>query len=178
MLLTVIVFLAVLSVLVLVHEFGHLVMGKLAGVGVLEFALGLPFTKPLFSKKLKSGMKLSFYPLLFGGFVKLLGEETDKRSKDSFSQKTVWQRMAVVLAGVTMNFLLAVVLFYGFLIASNFKVLVPRLADYHFTSPAKDFVAITYVQKNSPAEAAGVAAAMRTSSIWAAATCMPLAYIA
>ncbi|MCL4390100.1 MAG: M50 family metallopeptidase [Patescibacteria group bacterium] len=156
MILTVIIFLLVLSVLVLVHEFGHFVVGRLAGIGVLEFALGLPFTKPLWSKTLKGGMKVSLYPVLFGGFVRLLGEESDEKSKNSFSQKNVWARIAVVVAGVTMNLVLAVALFYAFLISSGFKVLVPRLADYNFASPSHQYVVITYVQPNSPAQTAKI----------------------
>lgn len=160
MLLTGIVFLAVLSLLVLVHEFGHFVMGKLAGVGVLEFALGLPFTKPLWSRRLSGGMRLSLYPILFGGFVKLLGEEgqeEDGTAKGRYFYKIgVWQRIAVVVAGVAMNFLLAVAAFYLFLGFSNFRVLVPRLVDYNFLSRAKAVVVITLVGDATPAKAAGL----------------------
>ena len=156
MILTIVVFLAVLSLLVLVHEFGHFIVARKAGIGVLEFALGLPFTKPLWSRKLKSGLKISLYPILFGGFVKLLGEESDENLKNSFSRQGVWSRIAVVVAGVTMNFILAIVLFYGFLVLSNFKVLVPRLADYHFLSPNENRVVVTAVQDGSPAKITGL----------------------
>lgn len=159
MVLTVVVFLIILSILVLVHEFGHFLIGRLAGIGVLEFALGLPFTKPIFSKKLKSGMRLSLYPLLFGGFVKLLGEEGSADKKDGvrgkyFYQANVWARIAVVVAGVAMNFLLAVIAFYVFLSLSNFQVIIPKLADYHFLSPNTTRVIVTYTQPNSPADSA------------------------
>jgi membrane-associated protease RseP (regulator of RpoE activity) len=77
-LLTLVVFLVVLSILVIVHEFGHFIVAKKSGIGVWEFALGLPFTKPVWSKQLASGMKLSLYPILFGGFVRLLGEDKDE----------------------------------------------------------------------------------------------------
>ncbi len=156
MILTVVVFLIILSILVIVHEFGHFIVGKINGIKIEEFALGLPFTKPILSKKLSDGMKLSLYPLLFGGFVKLQGEEKNINSKTSFSQKNVWQRIAVVLAGVSMNVVLAIVAFYLFLGLSGFKVLLPRLADYQFKSPNKTFVVVTYVQKNSPAEQVGL----------------------
>lgn len=177
---TIIVFLLVLSILVLVHELGHFLVGRFFGVGVLEFALGLPFTRPIFSRKLSSGMKISLYPLLFGGFVRLLGEEGEE-SKQSlrsspeaaglksvtqspsnpikgkyFYNASVWQRIGVVVAGVVMNFLLAVTLFYGFLALSGFKVLIPRLADYRFLSPSVDRVVVTLVQEGSPAESAGL----------------------
>ncbi len=163
-LLKAVVFLGGLSVLVLIHELGHLVVGRMEGIGALEFALGLPFTKPLWTKKLSSGMHISVYPLLFGGFVKLLGEEQqesgvqaeEKVAGKYFYQANVWQRVAVVVAGVVMNFILAVALFYIFLAASGFSVLVPRLAVYQFISPAKDTVVITYVQAGSPAAKAGM----------------------
>lgn len=160
MILTTLVFLVVLSILVIVHEFGHFIVGSLAGIGVLEFALGLPFTKPLWSKKLSSGMKISLYPLLFGGFVRLLGEEGPTSAKVTvgkhFYSANVWTRIAVVLAGVVMNFVLAVALFYWFLAMSNFKVLIPKLADYHFLSPTESKVVVTFVQENSPAAMAGI----------------------
>ncbi|MBI4099691.1 site-2 protease family protein [Candidatus Microgenomates bacterium] len=161
MILTAVVFLLILSVLVLVHEFGHFIVGRLAGVGVLEFALGLPFTRPLVSWRLKSGMKLSIYPLLFGGFVKLLGEEGPDSKEPGvvgkhFYSVGVWPRIAVVVAGVTMNFLLAVAAFYVFLAASNFKVLIPKLADYHFVSPSENLVVVTGVVADSPAKKAGL----------------------
>lgn len=156
MILTIVVFLIILSILVIVHEFGHFVVGKINGIKIEEFALGLPFTKPIFSKKMPDGMKISLYPVLFGGFVKLLGEESDEKSKNAFGQKNVWQRIAVVVAGVTMNLILAIVAFYVFLYLANFRVLIPRLADYNFRSPNQTLVAITYVQKDSPADKAGL----------------------
>jgi regulator of sigma E protease len=62
----------------------------------------------------------------------------------------------VVVAGVTMNFLLAVIAFYLFLSLVGFKVLIPRLADYQFKSPNATYVAVTYVQKDSPADKVGL----------------------
>ncbi|MEK7565967.1 MAG: M50 family metallopeptidase, partial [Patescibacteria group bacterium] len=57
-------------------------------------------------------------------------------------------------AGVAMNLLLAIFIFYVFLFLSNFKVLVPKLADYKFISPTKTTIIISYVQDPSPASAA------------------------
>src|SRR3989344_8113923 len=130
--LTLVVFFVVLSVLVLVHEFGHFIVGRWAGIGVLEFALGLPFTKPLWTKKLKAGMHISLYPVLFGGFVKLLGEESPSAPGGAmegqgvvkgkmFFDAPVWHRIVVVVAGVFMNLVLAIAAFYLFLGFSGFK---------------------------------------------------------
>lgn len=167
MVLTLAVFIIVLSVLVLVHEFGHFVVGRLAGIGILEFALGLPFTKPVWSRKLKSGMHISLYPVLFGGFVKLLGEEGPQEGVSGdqqgpgvkgkqFFKANVWARIMVVVAGVIMNLVLAIVAFYVFLGFSNFKVLVPRIVEYDFLSPSQEVVVITQVVPDSPARRAGI----------------------
>lgn len=162
--LTIVVFLIVLSALVLIHEFGHFIVARRAGIGVLEFALGLPFTKPLWSKKLKGGMRLSFYPILFGGFVKLKGEEQQvsgisegsEVSGKMFYDAPVWTRIAVVVAGVVMNLILAIVVFYLFLGISNFRSLIPKLADYDFMSPTKVAVVVVGVEENSPAKQQGL----------------------
>lgn len=156
MVLTIIVFLVILSILVLVHEFGHFLVGRINGIKVEEFALGLPFTRSLFSVKTRSGMQLSLYPVLFGGFVRLFGEEKEEKGKQSFSQKSVWQRIAVVAAGVAMNFLLAVGAFYLFLSLTSFRVLVARISEYRFVSPHETAVVITGVAENSPAKSAGI----------------------
>lgn len=161
---TIVVFLLVLSALVLIHEFGHFIVARRAGIGVLEFALGLPFTKPLWSRKLKGGMRLSFYPILFGGFVKLKGEEQQisgisegsEVSGKMFYDAPVWTRIAVVVAGVVMNLILAIVVFYIFLGISNFRSLIPKLADYDFMSPTKVAVVVVGVEENSPAKQQGL----------------------
>ncbi len=166
-LVTLIVFLLVLSVLVLVHEFGHFIVARWSGVGVEEFALGLPFTKPIWQKKLKDGLLISLYPVLFGGFVKLLGEDVENekgvKNKEKvkgkyFYQVNVWKRIGVVVAGATMNAILAFVVFYLFLVASNFKTLVPILADYQFISPVEQNrpIIVSFVEKDAPASMAGL----------------------
>ena len=90
------IFLGVLSVLVLVHELGHFLVARFLGIKVEEFAFGLPFTKALFTVKIKE-TSYAVYPLLFGGFVRLHGEEeagVDK--KRSFWDRGRKQRMIVV----------------------------------------------------------------------------------
>src|SRR6266436_3917436 len=74
MLLTIVVFLAILSVLVLVHEAGHFIVAKFFGIKVEEFGFGFPVTRSIFSIK-KGETIYSFYPVLIGGFVKLYGED-------------------------------------------------------------------------------------------------------
>ncbi len=107
----IIVFLLVLSVLVLVHEFGHFFMARKLGVGVEEFGFGLP--PRIIGKKIGETLySLNLFP--FGGFVKLYGEDSENKLKDpkrAFIKKSKKARFAIVVAGVVMNFLLAIVSF-------------------------------------------------------------------
>ena len=108
-----IAFIVIFSLIILIHEFGHFYMAKRAGIKVEEFGLGLP--PRIWGKKFKkNGTLYSINWIPFGGFVRLYGEDTTdpKMIKDtkSFASKPLRKRMAVVVAGVTMNFLLAFVL--------------------------------------------------------------------
>lgn len=107
-LLTIIAFIVIFSILILVHEFGHFIMAKKAGIKVEEFGFGLP---PRLWGKKKGETIYSINWIPFGGFVRMYGEdESDSkslRSSRSFAAKPMRSRVAVVVAGVVMNFLLA-----------------------------------------------------------------------
>lgn len=143
----------------MLHEFGHFIMAKRAGIGVEEFGFGLP--PRLWGKKIK-GTIYSLNWLPFGGFVKLVGEDpTDKRKdqQNSFYTKSWGQRASVVLAGIFMNFLLAVLIFYVILAALGFKISLPLLVEnnFKFADQTKQ-VLIADVSENSAASGAGIAA--------------------
>ncbi len=106
---TVFVFLIVFSILVLVHEFGHFIMAKMAGIKVLEFGFGLP---PRIWGKKKGETLYSINAIPFGGFVRMFGEDEaqlkGKKDKErSFAHQSMRKRTKVLVAGVLMNFLLA-----------------------------------------------------------------------
>ena len=106
--LTVITFLIVLSVLVLVHEFGHFIVAKRAGARVEEFGLGFP---PRLLSYRKGETLYSLNLILFGGFVKIYGEDdAEKREPGSFGALRIGKRAQVLAAGVIMNALLALVI--------------------------------------------------------------------
>lgn len=117
MVITILVFFTILSILVFVHELGHFLAAKKFGIKVEEFGFGLP--PRLFGKK-KGETIYSVNWLPIGGFVKLLGEDAEDELKDqrsrtrkkdqkrAFYARPIWQRTVVLCAGVTMNFLLAV----------------------------------------------------------------------
>ena len=114
MIVTLIIFIAVLSLLVFVHELGHFLVAKWNGVKVEEFGFGFP-PRVFGWKKGETTYTVNWIPL--GGFVKIKGEDGEQsREKDSFGHKTFWQRLGILSAGVLMNLLLAwVLLGVGFL---------------------------------------------------------------
>jgi len=173
-LLTLITFLLILSILVLIHEAGHYFVAKKLGIKVEEFGFGFPLTPSIFSIK-RGETVYSFYPLLIGGFVKLYGEDEagagrisapkKEESKDkedekrAFFARPIGQRAAVILAGVIMNTLLAIAVFYTYLFISNFKTALPLIGNHHFFAvdqTVKTEIVISDVVKNSPAGQAGV----------------------
>lgn len=141
---TFVIFLGVLSVLVLIHELGHFVAARILGIKVEEFAFGLPFTRHIF--QIKRGETLySIYPLLFGGFVRLYGEESEVTGKGKdFWSRGRKQRMIVVAAGVIMNIVLAVVGFVALYAALG----VPQALENQVT--------ILKIESGSPADRAGL----------------------
>lgn len=134
--LTAIAFLVIFSLLVLVHEIGHFVAARKAKIKVEEFGLGLPpRAKKLWKDKLGTLYSLNWIP--FGGFVKMLGEDaTDKKALDdpeSFASKSLWRRFTVIVAGVTMNFIMAIVLLtIGFTIGMKPFLITPEDFQYHY----------------------------------------------
>ncbi len=148
---TAIIFIIVLGVLVFVHEFGHFIFAKRAGMKVEEFGFGFP---PRIWGIKKGETIYSINAIPFGGFVKILGEEGEHRDNPrSFSSKPVSQRLMVIVAGVVMNFFLAV----AFLMISNFFGLRIGLVDNQAVPGATDKqIQIIQIAQGSPADTAGL----------------------
>jgi len=154
MLTTILTFIVILSVLVLIHELGHFLVARKFGIRVEEFGLGFP--PRVWGKKIGETL-YSINALPIGGFVKLYGEDEagggsvklkakGEKLKDAdrtFFGKPIHQRALVVIAGVVMNFLLAVI-----------------IVTYLFTfegipQPGRD-IKITEVVESSPAAESGL----------------------
>jgi regulator of sigma E protease len=148
---TLIIFIIVLSILIFVHEFGHFVVAKRAGMKVEEFGFGFP---PRLWGIKRGGTVYSINWIPFGGFVKIFGEDGQGKSdRRSFASAKARVRVAIVVAGVAMNFLLAVVL----LSIGNAVGLRVGLIDEAQIQQAKDVkVQIIQVAAGSPAEKAGL----------------------
>lgn len=141
---SILLFLLVLFVLVLVHEWGHFITAKKTGMRVDEFAIGFP--PKLFSVK-RGETEYSFNLFPIGGYVRIYGEnhEEGKQGADtkdiarSFSSRPKWAQAVVLLAGITMNILFAWLLF-----TVTFLVGVPTPVDEATASPkAELYVAST-----------------------------------
>ena len=149
---TVAAFIGILVVLVLVHELGHFIVAKRAGITVEEFGIGFP---PRISSVMYRGTRYSLNWIPLGGFVKMLGEDGDVEirrlregglSEDeveqamagAFNRRPVWVRVGVLLAGVVMNFVLAAALFA---VAFSMPTLI-----------GEGPLTVTEVQAGSPAE--------------------------
>lgn len=169
-LLSALVFLLILSVLVLIHEWGHFFVARKFGIKVEEFGFGFP--PKAFARKFgETVYSINWLPI--GGFVKLYGEddagggsvslkpnERVKDEKRAFYAQNVWKRAAVVVAGVVMNAILAVVIFYVFLASSNFQTVLPVMGTYQFIGANQKIiegeVVVDKVAKGSPAEKIGL----------------------
>lgn len=131
----------VFGLMVLIHEMGHFLMAKRAGIKVLEFAFGIG--PKLFGIQRKETLySLRLFPL--GGFVRFLSaeeiQEEDQVSRQellnrSFESKTIWQKMSVIAAGPIMNFILGAILFiivfawFGVPVASDDNIVGSVVAD-------------------------------------------------
>jgi len=140
MLLTIVSFVVVLGVLISVHEFGHFIVAKAVGIQVLRFSLG--FGRPLISwRRGETEYWISWIPL--GGYVKMAGLEEEGMVGEleggkadaaidparTFDKKPLWARMAVILAGVTMNLFLAFVIYTGLLAVAGDQRMVMTPVD-------------------------------------------------
>jgi regulator of sigma E protease len=115
----VIVFLLILTVVVFVHELGHYLVARWCGVKIETFSIG--FGPELFGWYDKSGTRWRVSALPLGGYVKMFGDADPASTPDNnreftaaekavaFQYKTVWQRIAVVVAGPAMNFIFGIV---------------------------------------------------------------------
>lgn len=137
---TLIIFILALGGMIFVHELGHFIAARWAGVDVEEFGIGLP-SKKLVTLFTWQGTEFTIHALLLGGFVRLKGEN-DPNVPGGFGNASPWKRLVVLFAGPMMNLLTAIVVF-SFLISSE-GVAVPGS------------IKIESVAENSPAEGAGI----------------------
>lgn len=130
--------LVVFLLVVMLHEFGHFTVAKLSGIKVNEFSIGMG---PKLLQKQKGETSYSLRALPIGGYVAMEGEEESSHDPRSFNNAPILKRMAVVLAGAFMNFILAFLAF----------TVIFSIVGYGSNE-------IDMVIKDSPAEIAGLKA--------------------
>ncbi len=134
---TLLSFILAISILVVIHEFGHFWVARRCGVKVLRFSVG--FGKPLWSYTDKLGTEYSIAPIPLGGYVKMLDEREGpvkpEELHQAFNQKNVWQRIAIASAGPIANFIFAVVA-YCALFMMGISGVVPVIGEVLEESPA------------------------------------------
>ncbi|MDY4186531.1 MAG: site-2 protease family protein [Candidatus Borkfalkiaceae bacterium] len=121
--------LLILLFMITVHEFGHYIVAKIFDFRVNEFAIGMG--PALYKKTRKNGEIFSVRLLPLGGYCAFEGEDEDNADPRAFNNKKPWQRLLVLVAGATMNFLSAIVIFsiafgaYGQMCMQAFEIKEP-----------------------------------------------------
>lgn len=155
-LLSLLYFVLILGAIVLVHEFGHFIFSKLFGVYVYEFSIGMG--PKIFHFKKKGGeTEYCIRAIPIGGFVSLAGEDADDNSKidnkRKLYSKPVCQRLIIMIAGATFNFLFAfVILFISALIYGSIstKPIVAKVSEGYpaYTAGIKEGDTIISINKH------------------------------
>lgn len=147
----ILIFVIVLAVLILAHEFGHFIFAKMFGMRVDEFGVGFP--PRLLGKKIGDTIySINWIP--FGGFVKIAGEDGDTEEGDNrnFSSKHWSKQIMVLVAGVLFNLILAWAILSG-----SFIVGMPLSSSGSLGARAEQAeLLVVGVSKGSPAENAGI----------------------
>jgi len=138
---TIVSFVVVIGVLILIHELGHFIVARWAGVGVERFSIGFGPVLLRWRGK-ETEYCLSVIPM--GGYVKMMGEESPIEGGEAmpydpskaFSLKPLWVRFLIVFAGPGMNFLLAAVIFMIVLATLGRPVWPPVIGRVTPDSPA------------------------------------------
>ena len=150
MILTIVIFIAILILLIMIHELGHFLIAKANKVKIKEFAFGFP---PRIASIVKHGTRYAINAIPLGGYVSLVGEDEADKSHGSYFTKKVWQKILIVGFGVISNFLLAIIILsIGFMVGMTPLVSDPATMGGQKTSQ----IMIAEVVTDSPAAKVGI----------------------
>ncbi len=153
MLLTIIAFIFAIGILITVHELGHFLAAKASGINVKEFSIGFP---PRILSFTRGETKYTIGLLPLGGYVSMLGENSESKDPRAFNNQTPGKRFFVSVAGVIMNFALA-----WLLLAVGLSIGMTPMATPSDQVPGekiKSQIFIAEIQKDSAADKAGLKA--------------------
>lgn len=129
----IVIALIVFSFIIFFHELGHFILAKKNGIYVNEFAIGMG---PILCSITRNETKYSIRAIPMGGFCAMMGEEETIMDEHSFSVKSCWARMSVVIAGPIFNFILAFLLSLVLIGLCGFDA--PKVGGFSEESPAKE----------------------------------------
>lgn len=155
----IIVGLLIITFLVVIHELGHALVARRNGVVVEEFGIGFP--PKIWGRKVKksalgNNVLFSINLLPLGGFVKLQGEHDSDKKKGDYGAASFWQKTNILLAGVAMNWAMAVILFTILALVGMPKIIPSQFSISGDATLTSQPVEIVSVGKESPADKAGL----------------------
>ncbi len=140
--------------LVVVHEFGHFIVARRGGVDIKEFGIGFP--PKAWGKKTKAGWLFTVNWLPLGGFVRLKGEHDADTKPGTYGAASYWTKTKIMLAGVTMNLLVAFIILTALAWLGMPKLIPDQFTVARDTKVLKNQVLVGEVAKDSPAQKAGL----------------------
>src|SRR3984957_13666088 len=156
MILSLLIFIAILVALIIVHEFGHFVTAKLFGIGVEEF--GIFFPPKLFSFHWR-GTEYSLNAIPLGGFVRIQGEASADPKAIPYDRKNFFQRSRFIQAAVIVAGIFCNILFAWLLLSAGYMAGLPTSSDHiGFGTVTNAHATIVDVLPGSPADSAGIKA--------------------
>lgn len=122
--------LLVLSVLVMIHELGHYLAGRLLGFTIVEYAVGMGPKLVGFKRK---GIEYNLRALPLGGMCRFYGEDDGVADERCFNAQKAWRRFIVILSGPVMNFVLAfvlaMILLLGWGVDDESKIIIAQINE-------------------------------------------------
>ena len=129
----IIVALLTLMVMIVIHEFGHYIVGKILKFKINEFAIG--FGPPIIRFMMRSGEYFSIRPVPLGGFCAFEGEDGESSMEGAFNNMAPWKRILVLIAGVTFNIISAFLVMA--IVFSAYGYALPKVNSlYNSTDPS------------------------------------------
>ena len=99
---TVLIAIFVFGFLIFIHEFGHYIFARIFKVTITEFSIGMGPKLVWYDSK-KTGIRYALSAIPIGGYVAMVGEDSESDDPNAFNKKPAWQRLIITVAGAAVN---------------------------------------------------------------------------